>query len=165
MARKELSKTLIPCRPELQKELLKKHGLKKGFFYSNEAGELFCAVSKACKEPGEFEVAVLKIEGRNRILPHYKGDIFFVGKDAIVAMGMPGTQIGFEHLPPPKSETGRQVFRIVIEEALRLGAEKVSLRPANKKLGKYYRKTFGFRKFRKVEQKLVPKTSKIRALK
>lgn len=159
MPRREMSKKLVPCSAVVQEDLREKFNQPKGFFYHNEAGETFCAVSGRTGSAGALKVAVLKLE-QNKLALHYEGSIFFNKRTATVGMSLPGTFNDFAFVPPAKSETGRQAGRIIIEEALRRGAKQLKRVPANKKLAKYYSLKFGFKKLQKNSpvQSLTPET-------
>lgn len=149
MAGREMSKELVPLAASLQEGYRREFRLPKAFFYHNEAGEMFCAVSKDVNPqfPGiHFEISIYKVNAgiKNRSEPEkiYFGQINRFGDVAAVTLhNSKGNSIGAIN-----SNKGRQAFRIVIEEALRLGARGITLNPRNKKLESYYLKKFGFRR-------------------
>ena len=147
--RKTLSKALIPCSPSVNAELRKKHHKPTGFFYGNEAGELFCTVSKPQKSLSKkydlsLHVEALKISKAGEE-QKYSGMVNIEGKKATVTF-FSKESIGEERdkMIPKDGERGRQAFRLIIQEALRNGAKQVELTPIHPNLGVYYRKKFGF---------------------
>jgi len=121
-------------------------------FYLNNAGELFAAVSEKSSssrfvDSYFFRVFSFSPDGRNVL--KYSGRIRIddpkTSKTAYVEL-FRIADLQKINERPPSGEQGGKVFRMVVEEALRLGAKKLRLNPMNSELEAYYRRTFGFRR-------------------
>ena len=159
---RQLSKALMPCSSQVQEDLRKKHKVPNASFYHNEVGELFYIERKPSEaRPDVFNVFVFKAGKKNDTL-EYHGFIK-IDEKKTARLQLFGCEKGNSITEkPPLERKGRQAFRIIIEEALRLGAKRVNIVPLNHELAKYYRSRFGFRNLPKGAGVVLTKKARMR---
>jgi hypothetical protein len=143
--REKEKKIVRPLRKEVNDHYVKKMDLKKGTkLYANELGEMYY-LQHTFGESGLISYVLMKYDNKTRKKSRLKSFSLILSKEYIRIIAIANLNPKAIHEVPTEEEKGRMLFRIMMEEAIRIGkGKKIEIFPGSDLVKKHFKGKFGF---------------------